>query len=92
MRIHEIEVNGNTDIDVQMLESMTSLGGIVVIGYGAVKKSDLTRPVSQVSNENLIKGINSSVDQAMIGRAASVQIRQTSSEPGGGISVRIRRV
>jgi len=90
METQVVTIGTQTQINVTMAESAIGLDEVVVIGYGTQKKSDLTGSLSQVTNENFNKGVNSSIDQAIMGRASGVQIRQTSSEPGGGISIRIR--
>lgn len=63
---------------------------VVVIAYGTVKKSDLTGSVSSIKEEDFNQGVNVAVDQLIAGRAAGVQVSNTSSEPGGGVSIRIR--
>jgi TonB-linked SusC/RagA family outer membrane protein len=72
------------EMDVQELDN------VVVIGYGSVKKSDITGAVSSLTSKDFNKGVNVSVTQLISGRAAGVNVTQTSSEPGGGLSVRIR--
>jgi len=86
----EIAVNGKNSITVSLEESAAALDEIVVVGYGTQKKSDLTGSVSSLKSEDLNPGANASVDQMMLGRAAGVQINQSSSAPGGGLSIRIR--
>lgn len=86
----EIAVNNSTTIDVTMSPDITSLDEIVVVGYGTQKKSDLTGSISSISGEDMNQVPATSLDQAMIGRAAGVQITQTSGQPGGAISIRIR--
>ena len=86
----EVAINGRSTIDVTMTPDVQSLSEVVVIGYGTVEKSDLTGAVSSLRSEDFNPGANVSVDQMMLGRAAGVQITQTSSEPGGGLSIRIR--
>jgi TonB-linked SusC/RagA family outer membrane protein len=86
----EIMVNGQTNINIVLVESLVGLEDVVVIGYGTVKKSDLTGSVSSLREEDFNPGANASIDQMMLGRAAGVNISQTSAEPGGGIAVRIR--
>ncbi|MBI1225665.1 MAG: SusC/RagA family TonB-linked outer membrane protein [Bacteroidetes bacterium] len=75
--------------DVAM-DAGTVLDEVVVIGYGSVKKSDATGAVSSVTDKDFNKGIVSSPEQLIQGRAAGVQITNNSGEPGGGINVRIR--
>ena len=90
MKAQEVAVNGQTTIDITMIEETIGLEEVVAIGYGTVKKSDLTGSVASVKREDLNHGAISSVDQAMQGRIAGVQVTQASNEPGGGLSIRIR--
>ena len=86
----EIEINGRSVIDVFMQPDLQSLSEVVVIGYGTVKKSDLTGSVSSIKGESVKEFPVTSVDQAIQSRAPGVQVTQASSAPGGGVSVRIR--
>ncbi|WPP51790.1 TonB-dependent receptor [Catalinimonas niigatensis] len=86
----EITINEQSVINVVLMPDIQSLSEVVVIGYGTVEKSDLTGAVSSLKSEDLNPGANASVDQMMQGRAAGVQIQQSSSEPGGGLSIRVR--
>jgi TonB-dependent SusC/RagA subfamily outer membrane receptor len=86
----EIALGARTSVDVQLTPDDRTLNEVIVVGYGTVKKSDLTGSVSSLKAEDFNPGANASVDQLMLGRSAGVQITQTSSEPGGGVSVRIR--
>ncbi len=81
----EIAVGNLTIINVTMESDVYGLEELVVIGYGTVSKSDLTGAVSSLKSDDLNPGANASVDQMMLGRAAGVQITQSSSEPGGGL-------
>ncbi|MDQ4139447.1 MAG: SusC/RagA family TonB-linked outer membrane protein, partial [Bacteroidota bacterium] len=81
---------GNNPLNITLNEDAKVLSEVVVVGYGTQKKSDLTGSVSSLKSEDLNPGVNASVDQLMQGRATGVQITQSSSEPGGGVSVRIR--
>nr|WP_321357154.1 TonB-dependent receptor [uncultured Draconibacterium sp.] len=90
MKAQEVSVNGQATIDIVMTEETIGLEEVVAIGYGTVKKSDLTGSVASVKSEDLNQGGISSVDQAMQGRIAGVQISQASNEPGGGLSIRVR--
>lgn len=86
----EIPVAGQATITISLEENAAALDEIVVIGYGTQKKSDLTGSVTSLNQDDLNPGANASVDQMMVGRAAGVQINQASSEPGGGLAIRIR--
>ncbi len=86
----EIEVGGQTTIDVMLVEDITALDEVVVIGYGQQRKKDLSGSVVSVDAKTLEKVPNASFEQAMQGRVPGIQITQASNAPGGGISVRIR--
>jgi TonB-dependent starch-binding outer membrane protein SusC len=75
-----------------LVEDLQQLSEVVVIGYGAVKKSDLTGAVSSVKSEELTKLATTSVQQAMQGRVAGVMVTSNSGAPGDDVSVRIRGI
>jgi len=86
----EIEIYELTDEPAEVtLQNDNILDAIVVVGYGTQKKSELTGATSSVP-ENILKQPVSSVDRALQGAAAGVQVMQTSGQPGGGVSIRIR--
>lgn len=82
----------NSVINVQLKEDTKSLDEVVVVGYGTQKKSDITGAVASVSADDLKGQPVSSVDQALQGRVAGVQITSNSGAPGGSISVRVRGI
>lgn len=86
----EIVVGNRQTINVSLEPDITQLGEVVVVGYGTQRKQDLTGSIGSVSGEDLKKVFITTPDQAMQGRVAGVQVRTTSHEPGGGISVQIR--
>lgn len=79
-------------INVQLTEDSQLMDEVVVVGYGVMKRSDLTGSVSSINEEQIKQGVNTSVEQAMQGRIAGVQVTQNSGAPGGGISVQIRGI
>jgi len=88
----EVSLGDLTVIDVYLSEDVQQLDEVVVIGYGTQKKSDLTGSVATVSAEQLTKESVAGIDQALQGRAAGVQVTQSSGRPGAPINVRIRGV
>lgn len=88
----EVSINGQSTIDITLVEDIRELSEVVVIGYGTQKKSDLTGAISSVKVEDLQKIPVTNVDQALMGQAAGVQVTSNSGEPGGGASIRIRGV
>ena len=87
----EVVVN-NRIMNVSLSEDTKLLDEIVVVGYGGMKRGDLTGAVTSVTSEEIKKSIVTSLDQALQGRAAGVNVTQNSGAPGGGISVSIRGV
>lgn len=77
-------------ITVSMKEQSVYLDEMVVVGYGQMKKSDLTAAVASVKSEDLIKTSITSIDQGLQGRAAGVVVTNLSGQPGAGTSIRIR--
>ena len=86
----ETPISGRTTVDVALSPLAIMLKELVVIGYGAVQKSDLTGSVSSVTPDQFNAGIQSSVDGMIQARVPGVKITQSTAEPGGGSSVRIR--
>ncbi len=86
----EITVGNQTVLDVKMQEDIQSLQEVVVVGYGTVKKSDLTGSITSIKADAFKDMPVTSVDQALQARAPGVNVTQSSSAPGGGLSVRIR--
>ncbi|MEM7110507.1 MAG: carboxypeptidase-like regulatory domain-containing protein, partial [Bacteroidota bacterium] len=83
----EINVGNQTTFDIQLELDIESLAEIVVVGYGSVKKSDLTGAVSSVKSEDLVERPVPTIDQALQGRVAGATIRTNSAAPGGGMNI-----
>ena len=86
----EVNINGQSVVNVSLTPSDTKLQNVVIIGYGTVKKSDLTGSVSQVKAEQINAFPTTSLMQSLSGRASGVQVLQNTGAPGDGISIRIR--
>lgn len=87
----ELKVGVATQYDVVMKEDMQKLDEVVVVGYGYVKKSDLTGAVANISADDSNKGgVSTSVAQMLQGRVAGVVSLQSSPQPGGGADIIIR--
>lgn len=90
MKMQEVAIDGKTTINVTLLEDAIGIEEVVAIGYGTVKKSDLTGSISVVTGDNLTQLASPNFEQGIQGKMAGLQMTQTSAEPGGGISVKIR--
>jgi TonB-linked SusC/RagA family outer membrane protein len=77
-------------INVTLLEDISSLDEVVVVGYGTQKKSDLTGAVGTVSGRETENQAASSIAQTLQGKVAGLNIRQTNGGPGAGAEIRIR--
>lgn len=86
----EVVINGPVTLTIKLLTDSKALDGVIVVGYGTQRKSDLTGSISSISESEIKKVPIASVGQALQGRAAGVQVTQTSQKPGGSVSVRIR--
>jgi TonB-linked SusC/RagA family outer membrane protein len=86
----EIAVNGQTQIDVLLLEDLEALDEIVLVGYSSRKKSTLTGAVSVVDMGDLERTRVVNVTQALQGQVAGVQVTASTGAPGDPIEVRIR--
>ena len=92
MAAQKIAVGNQTIINVKLVEESKELGEVVVIGYGTVKKSDLTGSVSTVKTVDLTKITSLSPEQGLQGKVTGVQVTSTSGAPGAIPTLRIRGV
>lgn len=88
----EISVNGQSHINIILEEDNEMLEEVVVIGYGTMKKSDMTGAVSSVDTDELAKRTTTSPAEALQGKIAGVNIMKTGGNAGAGVSVKIRGV
>ncbi len=88
----EVKVSNAGPIRVTLVPDNVQLQEVVAIGYGTMKKSDLTGAVSSVKAEDLQKTPLATVDQALQGKAAGVTVNANSGQPGAAAEVRIRGI
>lgn len=86
----EYKITEEKYLEVKLRESLIQGEELVVIGYGSVRKSDLTGSISSIDSESIEAASISSIDQGLQGKAAGVVVTQTSGQPGSGSSIRIR--
>ena len=86
----EVSVEGKSVLDVSLSEDMEALEEVVVIGYGTMKKSDLTGSLSSVKSEDLTAYAVPNPVQALQGRAPGVQVTSNTGSPEGNFTIRIR--
>ena len=89
-RTEEVNVKGRKVINVTLSENSQLLEETVVIGYGSVKKRDLTGAVSSIKSDDLLKTNPTSINQGLQGKMAGVSVSQADGAPGAGINIQIR--
>ncbi len=88
----EVKVAGAGPLRIVLVPDNVQLQEAVAIGYGTMKKSDLTGAVTSVSADQLLKAPVAGLDQALQGRAAGVTVTTGSGQPGKGATIRIRGI
>lgn len=89
-RAVERKTEGNNVLNVALSPHEDALNEVVVVGYGEIRKSDLTGSVSSITVKEVNERPISSVEQMIQGQASGVQITQNTGAPGGGITFNIR--
>ncbi|MDO9634632.1 MAG: SusC/RagA family TonB-linked outer membrane protein, partial [Paludibacter sp.] len=87
----EINTGNQQNLSIQLREDVKLLEELVVIGYGAVRKSDLTGSVASIKTDELNQSA-ATLEQSLVGHTPGVQIKQASGAPGSGTTIRIRGV
>ena len=88
-----VKVTGNMNaLKITLKEDTETLDEVVVVGYGTMKKSDLTGSVASVNAEEMMKRNPVNLGQGLQGAAAGVSVIRSSGDPEGGFSIRIRGV
>lgn len=85
-----IPVNGQSSINATLETDLQDLEGVVVIGYGYARKSDVTGSIASVSGDKLREVPATNITYALQSRVAGVEMSQTSSKPGASMQIRVR--
>ncbi len=88
----EIKVDGRTSFEITLKENNQLLDELVVVGYGTMKKSDMTGAISSVNGSDLAKRTTTNPAEALQGKIAGVNIMKSGGNAGAGVSVKIRGV
>jgi TonB-linked SusC/RagA family outer membrane protein len=88
----EVPVQSNTEMVIEICPDHVGLDEVVVVGYGTMKKSDLTGAVASVKAEELGKVATTNPAEALQGKVAGVSITKIGGAPGGGVDIKIRGV
>ncbi len=90
MKKQEVALEGRSVVNVSMATESSTLDEVVVIGYGSMKKSDLTGSVSNVRSERLLDKPAFNIAEAISGKVAGVKIIENNGAPGAGATIRVR--
>ncbi|MCB0743095.1 MAG: TonB-dependent receptor, partial [Ignavibacteriae bacterium] len=88
----EVQVNGQSEITIKLLEDSASLDEVVVVGYGSQSKVKVTNAISTIKSENIVDAPITSFEEGIAGQLAGVQVVQTSGDPGSSSDINIRGV
>lgn len=89
----EIKIGSTTsNINIQLSQDYSNLQDVVVVGYGSMKKTDLSSAQTTVTAEDISHTVNTTFDEALQGRAAGVYVSSPSGQPGAGVNVIVRGV
>lgn len=88
----KIIYSGQPVIDVKLSQNVMTLDEVVVIGYGTIKKSDLTGSVASVSSKDIEKAVPVNIQSALQGRVAGLMVTSNSGDPGSEGTIRVRGI
>lgn len=91
-KTQEVTVGTQAFVTITLEEETKTLDEYVVIGYGSIRKGDVTTSISSVKQEDLKTLPVAGIDQAIQGRLAGVTVTTNGGQPGGGVSVRVRGI
>lgn len=90
-KTQEITLKGNeAQVKVTLEDDTEVLDEVVVVGYGTMKKRDLSGAVSQIKGEDMMKGNPTDLSKGLQGKIAGVVVNQSDGAPGGGVSIQVR--
>lgn len=85
-----INIRGKERIDVTLMEDTQLMEEVVVVGYGTMKKRDLSGSVSQIKSEDLLAGGGTDAAHSLSGKIAGVEVKESDGAPGSGVSITVR--
>lgn len=85
-----INIRGKERIDVTLLEDTQVMDEVVVVGYGTMKKRDLSGSISQIKSEDLLAGGGADAALSLSGKIAGVDVKESDGAPGSGVSITVR--
>lgn len=87
-----LPIGSRTSFDIVLQEESTSMDEVVVVGYGTMRKKDLTGSLSSIGGEAILNRQSPTISQALQGAMPGVTVTRTNSAPGGSATIRIRGI
>ena len=87
-----LPIGSRTTFDIVLQEESTSMDEVVVVGYGTMRKKDLTGSLSSIGGEAILNRQSPTISQALQGAMPGVTVTRTNSAPGGSATIRIRGI
>lgn len=85
-----VSVGKQSNVTIKLLEDFQNIDEVVVVGYGSVKKSDLTGSISAISAKDFNKGISRSPDQLLAGKVPGLMVNRSSGDPNSSVTMQLR--
>ena len=85
-----LNIRGKERIEVTLQEDTQLMDEVVVVGYGVMKKRDLSGSVSQIKSDDLMLGAQIGAAQSLTGKIAGVEVKESDGAPGSGVSITVR--
>ena len=85
-----LNIRGKNSVEVTLQEDAQLMDEVVVVGYGTMKKRDLSGAVSQIKSEDIMSGGQMNVAQNLEGKIAGVEVKASDGAPGSGVSITVR--
>lgn len=89
-KTQDVAINGKQTVTVTLLENVENLKDVVIVGYGTVKKSDLTGSVAMVTGDEILKRPVTNVAEALTGQIAGVKVTASEGSPDAEMTIRVR--
>ncbi len=85
-----VNIKGKSQLNITLKEDSKTMDEVVVVGYGTMRKRDLSGSMAQLKGDELMGGATTDVAKGMQGKIAGVQVSQTDGSPGAGVSITVR--
>ena len=82
-----VNIRGKQNVEVTLQEDAQLMDEVVVVGYGTMKKRDLSGSVSQIKSEDIMSGGQMNVAESLEGKIAGVDVKSSDGAPGSGVSI-----